>query len=250
MISSRSIIVSSSGHRVFFFPPAAQLYREANLMASIPPHPNVVRFFGCVLQRPNYALVMEFCGIQALREGGDPVHSLQQLLAEPRAELPWPERLSLATGVAAGMAHLHGEKLWSKVTLLLRYLIHWVSPAQAGVRCTAGVRLLRRLTRPPALPSTPAGARVGPNGRPVVHADLKSANVLLAQASGFSRFRFVPKIADFGLSRLRGQATTTSVGLAGADGAGGGGSAGTRAWMAPEQFRGGRATEASGAVMT
>lgn len=35
------------------------MYREANLMASIPNHPNVVRYFGAVLQNPNYALVME-----------------------------------------------------------------------------------------------------------------------------------------------------------------------------------------------
>lgn len=168
-------------------------------MSSIPPHPNVVRLFGCVLHRPHYALVMEFCGVPPARDGGDALHSLQQLLAEPRAELPWLERLSLATGIAAGMAHLHG-------------------------------------------------ARVGPNGRPVVHADLKSANVLLAQApAGFSRFRLVPKIADFGLSRLRGQVSTTTAAGAAGGGAGLAASAGTRAWMAPELFRGARATEASGA---
>ena len=39
------------------------------------------------------------------------------------------------------------------------------------------------------------GARVGPNGRPVIHGDLKAANVLLAPGGVMDACRFVPKIA-------------------------------------------------------
>lgn len=136
----------------------------------------------------------QFCGVQALHEDGDSIHSLQRLLSEPRADLPRPERISLARGIAAGMAHLHG-------------------------------------------------ASVGPNARPVIHADLKSANVLLSPTTpGFGTAQYVPKISDFGLSRLRGSVTATA-NSAGAPG----GASGTLAWMAPELLGGGRPTEDSGA---
>ena len=38
-------------------------------------------------------------------------------------------------------------------------------------------------------------ARVGPNRRPVIHGDLKAANVLLAPGGMMDRCRYVPKIA-------------------------------------------------------
>jgi hypothetical protein len=37
----------------------AQVYHEANIMAMLPQHPNVVRYFGTVLQKPHCALVLE-----------------------------------------------------------------------------------------------------------------------------------------------------------------------------------------------
>ena len=65
----------------------------------------------------------------------------------------------------------------------------------------------------------------------VVHADLKSLNVLLDKAGGC-------KLADFGLSSLRSPsaALTLSRGAAAAaaDGGGGGAGVGTLLWMAPE----------------
>ena len=36
-------------------------------MAMLPQHPNVVRYYGTVLQKPNYALVMEYwCAAQGV----------------------------------------------------------------------------------------------------------------------------------------------------------------------------------------
>ena len=170
-----------------------KIYREANLMASIPSHPNVVRYFGAVLQKPHYALVLEFCGLSPLHEGGLPIHSLAQLLAEPRAELAWAQRLRLVAGVAAGMEHLHS-------------------------------------------------VRIGPNRRPVVHADLKAANVLLVPGGPFDAGLYIPKIADFGLSRIRGEATSLSKSRGAASAAA---SSGTLPFMAPELLAGGRPSEVS-----
>lgn len=68
-------------------------------------HTAVVRYFGTVLSKPNYALVMEYCAVQL--PGGHWATSLHDLLAEKSVALPWRERLLLASGIAAGMQHLH-----------------------------------------------------------------------------------------------------------------------------------------------
>ena len=41
---------------------AMQIYREANIMELLKQyqHPNIVRFFGTVAEKPHYALVMEY----------------------------------------------------------------------------------------------------------------------------------------------------------------------------------------------
>ena len=99
-----------------------KIYKEANIMSMIPQHPNVVRYFGTVLEKPNYALILEFCCVPAIWEGaasscalahllgasarcrqqqprgnesngrsytpcagGLPIYSLRQLLSEPKA---------------------------------------------------------------------------------------------------------------------------------------------------------------------
>ena len=68
--------------------------------------------------------------------------------------------------------------------------------------------------------------------------------MLLVPGGVMDPCRFIPKIADFGLSRIRGALTiTSSAGTSAALR-----SAGTLAWMAPELLSGGRASEASGAA--
>jgi hypothetical protein len=52
----------------------------------IPPQcPNVVRYFGTVLSKPNYALVMEYCGVQL--PGSGIGTSLHDLLSERSVEV-------------------------------------------------------------------------------------------------------------------------------------------------------------------
>ena len=80
-------------------------------MSMIPQHPNVVRYFGAVLTKPNYALVLEFCGIPPVWDGGLTIHSLRQLLSEPKAALTWQESCSIAAGIATGMAHIHSARV-------------------------------------------------------------------------------------------------------------------------------------------
>ena len=171
-----------------------KLYLEANLMSMLPQHPNVVRYFGVVLQKPHYALVIELCGVPGPHPDDPAMHTLADVLRKLSYAVPWAERLALASGIAAGMAHLHG-------------------------------------------------ARVGPVKRSVVHGDLKAANVLLMAAGygGDGLSRFVPKIADFGLARIRGSmsATFSAAARPGAH------SVGTLLWMAPEVMAGGSVGEAS-----
>lgn len=81
--------------------------------------------------------------------------------------------------------------------------------------------------------------RVGPHKRAIVHGDLKASNVLLTAGGPFDEARFIPRISDFGLSRLsRGTLSRSNSGGQGTVGAGATqgrrSPAGTLAWMAPE----------------
>ena len=76
-------------------------------MGNLKSHPNVVRYFGAVLDRERAAIVMEFCAVPSPAGDGLLVNSLTQLLAAG-VELPLDEMVFLAAGIAAGMAHLHG----------------------------------------------------------------------------------------------------------------------------------------------
>lgn len=170
-------------------------------MADLRQHVNIVRYFGCVIDKTHCALVMECCAIANPNGSGSHLQTLRELLDEPAAEIDLFDCLEMVAGIASGIAFLHGE-------------------------------------------------RVGMFNRPVVHGDLKCANVFLAPAGVLAsgdgaRMRYVPKLGDFGLSRVRGvmSVSLTSTLSAGGGVAGGGG--GTLAWMAPEIMEGERNCEPS-----
>ncbi|KAK9816863.1 hypothetical protein WJX72_006274 [[Myrmecia] bisecta] len=74
------------------------LNREAFIMSTLR-HPNVVTFYGMVLQRHRQALVMQYCD-----QG-----SLYHVLHNDALALPWRRRLQMALNVAAGMEYLHSR---------------------------------------------------------------------------------------------------------------------------------------------
>lgn len=71
----------------------------------------MVRYFGVVLSKPNYALVMEYCAVRLPAPGAPWATSLHALLSETAVAVPWRERLHIASGVAAGMQHLHNLRV-------------------------------------------------------------------------------------------------------------------------------------------
>jgi hypothetical protein len=127
--------------------------REIRLMIELPPHPNVVQWFGVSLDGPQPIIVLEYCA------GG----SLDQLLFQTNVILSDEQKIRLVRGIAAGMLHLHKHN--------------------------------------------------------IVHRDLAARNILLT-ASG------VPKISDFGMSRILEKddegKTNSTIGPA--------------CWMAPESL--------------
>ena len=72
------------------------LIREANILSQLK-HPNVMAFYGVVLEPPTYAMVMQYLG-----EG-----SIMEKLGDPDAELPWSTRIRWALGLSSGVAYLH-----------------------------------------------------------------------------------------------------------------------------------------------
>ena len=76
-------------------------------MGTLPAHPNVVNYYGAVLERERACIVMEFCAVPSPTKDGPVLNSLMQLLASG-VELSLAEMLNLSAGIAAGMAHLHG----------------------------------------------------------------------------------------------------------------------------------------------
>ena len=60
-------------------------------------HPNIVMFYGAVVEPPNYCLVLEFCS-----RG-----SLWELLHKQELKMEWPFKKKLALDVAKGVHYLH-----------------------------------------------------------------------------------------------------------------------------------------------
>jgi predicted Ser/Thr protein kinase len=74
-----------------------EFLKEAQIMITIPPHPNIVQTFGITYDGPKPAIVMEYCA-----EG-----SLDKLLFDQSTPLPEGRILKIVQGIASGMYHLH-----------------------------------------------------------------------------------------------------------------------------------------------
>jgi len=78
-----------------------EFLREAEVMISIRPHPNIVQVLGVSTDGPQIALVLEFC------QGG----SLDTLLFDKDDELGAAKTIKLSAGIAAGIYHLHQSNI-------------------------------------------------------------------------------------------------------------------------------------------
>jgi len=74
-----------------------EFMREANLMVSLPPHPNVVRLYGVSIDGPQPIIVMEYCA------GG----SLDKLLFDTKLQISNEQKIRWVNEIAQGMSHLH-----------------------------------------------------------------------------------------------------------------------------------------------
>jgi len=74
---------------------------EANIMISLPPHPNVIQMYGVSHDGPHLVLVLEYC----------PGGSLDKLLFDEMRELSEDEMLKLVRRIAAGLRHLHSYNI-------------------------------------------------------------------------------------------------------------------------------------------
>jgi hypothetical protein len=74
-----------------------EFLREANLMISLSPHPNVVRIYGVSIDGTQPIIVMEYCA------GG----SLDKLLYDNEQQISLEVKLRWVYEIAVGMSHLH-----------------------------------------------------------------------------------------------------------------------------------------------
>jgi len=78
-----------------------EFLREANVMIGLPPHQNLVQFFGVSIDGPQPIIVLEYCA-----EG-----SLDVLLFDRGIKLSTDEKLKLVEGIAKGLCHLHKHNI-------------------------------------------------------------------------------------------------------------------------------------------
>jgi serine/threonine protein kinase len=75
--------------------------REANLMISLPPHPNVVRMYGVSIDGTQPIIVMEYCAGE----------SLDKVLYDKEHNISNEEKIRWAYEIAVGMCHLHKHNI-------------------------------------------------------------------------------------------------------------------------------------------
>jgi predicted Ser/Thr protein kinase len=78
-----------------------EFLREANLMISLPPHPNVVRMYGVSVDGTQPIIVLEYC------TGG----SLDKLLFDTEEHISDEQKIRWVHEIALGMCHLHKHNI-------------------------------------------------------------------------------------------------------------------------------------------
>jgi hypothetical protein len=78
-----------------------EFLREANLMITLPPHPNVVRMYGVSIDGTQPIIVMEYCA------GG----SLDKVLYDTEEHISDEQKIRWVQEIAIGMCHLHKHNI-------------------------------------------------------------------------------------------------------------------------------------------
>lgn len=82
-----------------------EFFREASLMMSIAPHPNLIKLYGMCQEPSNFSLIMEFLA------GGSLDSLIQDHFESGKWPLPEPLLWRIAHGMAAGMASLSSQNI-------------------------------------------------------------------------------------------------------------------------------------------
>ena len=165
---------------------------EINLVSGMR-HPNVCLFMGACLDPPNRAIITELCENGSLWDAlrsplGSPYH-----VADGKTREAWP--LNLYESMTAPPTRRKGSPTNSPIAPAGVW--PWILVKRVAAGSARGMTYLH-----------------GGNP-PVLHRDLKSANILLDES-------YTAKLADFGLSRLKAVRSGMT------------GNCGTVQWMAPE----------------
>lgn len=158
---------------------------EINMVSGMR-HPNICLFMGACLEPPNRAIVTELLTHGSLWDAIRSPLSLPYQVADGKTRLSWPLSIYNLSTLVRFEPPLVPEGIWP-----------WELVKRVAAGTARGMCYLHG------------------GSPPVLHRDLKSANILLDES-------YTAKLADFGLSRLKAVQSGMT------------GNCGTVQWMAPE----------------
>jgi len=103
-----------------------EFMREANLMISLPPHPNVVRMYGVSIDGTQPIIVMEYCA------GG----SLDKVLYDIEMQISEEQKIRWVCEIAQGMIHLHKFNIVHRDLAARNILLSRLNPSTARLKIT------------------------------------------------------------------------------------------------------------------
>jgi hypothetical protein len=101
-----------------------EFMREAHLMSSVPPHPNVVRMYGVSIDGTQPIIVMEYC------TGG----SLDKLLFDTAQQISHEQKIRWVHEIALGMCHLHKHNIVHRDLAARNILLSQPNPNDAQLK--------------------------------------------------------------------------------------------------------------------